>query len=204
MCLVDRPRRPADGTCACLHCRRDARLVAAGQQHHQQRIRCDPARLPPEKPSHVLRRAALTPDIVVARGQLNGTLRGRVDQASPHFVVAPLIRVLPSEIAPGEASITREPATGVRIVLSIDAQTEAVIRISAHALPGWRVTVDGQIVPPQMEPGLGFLEVTVPRGRHVVEARFENTPVRAVANTVSVVSLVALVAFVPLSARWRA
>lgn len=108
------------------------------------------------------------------------------------------------QVTAGRATVTRETTTAARTQLTVDAETDATIRLSSHAFPGWRVTVDGEASPPQLEPGLGFLQVTVPRGRHVIEARFENTPVRRLANVVSVVSLALLVAFVPLSARWRA
>jgi hypothetical protein len=108
------------------------------------------------------------------------------------------------QITSGRAEVTSEEKTAVQIVLTVDADTDAVVRLSSHAFPGWRVTVDGRAMTPRSTPGLGLLEVPVSRGRHVVEARFTNTPVRTIANAVSVASVVALVAFVPISARWRA
>ena len=108
------------------------------------------------------------------------------------------------EVTSGDATATLDFATAVRIVMTVDARTESVVRLPPHDFPGWRVTVDGKPGPPQREPGLGFLAVTVPAGRHVVEVRFGNTPVRTFANGISVASLFLLTAFTVLSARWRA
>ncbi|MDY6877645.1 MAG: glycosyltransferase family 39 protein, partial [Chloroflexota bacterium] len=69
-------------------------------------------------------------------------------------------------------------------------------RYLAFYFPGWRVTVDDKpvsIVPTEPE---GLISFDVPAGRHTVAIRFGETPLRIVADTISLLSLAALLALV--------
>jgi hypothetical protein len=61
--------------------------------------------------------------------------------------------------------------------------------------PGWQGYVDGQRTGTTATPGLGLVSVVVPSGSHVVQLRFEDTPVRTASKAISALSAVAL--FVP-------
>jgi uncharacterized membrane protein len=108
------------------------------------------------------------------------------------------------QVISGNASVTADLVTAVRVVLTVDAETDAVVRTASHAFPGWSATVDGRAAVPRIDSDLGFLTVAVPRGRHHVDVSFENTPIRTLGNAISVASAVAFVALVLVSARWRA
>ena len=72
--------------------------------------------------------------------------------------------------------------------------------------PGWRAQVDGDPVQVWPVEGSGYLALTVPSGEHTVLLRLARTPVRAVAEAVSLCALLILVV-VLISARlqipWR-
>jgi hypothetical protein len=53
--------------------------------------------------------------------------------------------------------------------------------------------VDGRAGVPLTDADLGFLTVPVSRGRHHVNVRFENTPIRSLGNAISVASAIAFV-----------
>jgi hypothetical protein len=108
------------------------------------------------------------------------------------------------QVISGKASVTTDLVTAVRVVLSVDAETDAVVRIASHAFPGWTATVDGRAAVPLTDSDLGFLTVAVPRGRHHVDVSFENTQIRAAGNALSVASAVACVVLALVTARWRA
>jgi len=58
--------------------------------------------------------------------------------------------------------------------------------------PGWQGYVDGQRTETTPTPGLGLTSVAVPSGNHVVQLRFEDTPVRTASEAISALSAVAL------------
>jgi len=54
-----------------------------------------------------------------------------------------------------------------------------------YAFPGWRARVDGRITPVEAVPGLGYLAVTVPAGRHQVSLGLSRTPTRLAAEIIA-------------------
>ena len=74
--------------------------------------------------------------------------------------------------------------------VTVDAQTDAGMRLSinSHYFPGWAIRRDGRDVTPAVMPGYGFILVDVPAGLHRIDARFGNTPVRTLANTITLIS----------------
>ncbi|MGE3176955.1 MAG: hypothetical protein AB7O32_05770 [Vicinamibacterales bacterium] len=71
--------------------------------------------------------------------------------------------------------------------------SEVPLRLNIPQFPGWRVTVDDRPVPVSRT-AEGYMQVVVPSGEHEVRATFANTPVRTVANGLSVASVLAIVA----------
>lgn len=97
----------------------------------------------------------------------------------------------------GAASVTEVSRTGHDLELDVVAEAPVGLRINSPAFPGWLVTIDGHPPDPE-EPEVadGYLFLTVPAGRHRVRAVFTNTPVRAWANAVTLVSgVLTLIAF---------
>ncbi len=113
----------------------------------------------------------------------------------------------------------KEPQTkrGLTQVMSGDAKTEnpyqitnyasfdidvtsetSTVRVGILKFDGWKAYVDGKETP-VLVPGdeqWGRIWLEIPKGKHKVELRFGNTPVRTVGNIVSVVSWLTLGAFI--------
>lgn len=66
-----------------------------------------------------------------------------------------------------------------------------VLELHMADFPGWEVEIDGQVVPKQTT-SLGTIAVEVPAASHLVGVRFGETPVRQVADIISVISLVVI------------
>lgn len=83
----------------------------------------------------------------------------------------------------------------------LGATTELETPVPFHArylafyYPGWRVTIDGDPVPIAPTDPDGLISFDVPAGRHTVTVRFTETPLRLAADILSLLSLIALVAF---------
>ena len=86
-----------------------------------------------------------------------------------------------------------------RAEIAIDSPDDFRATYLAFDFPGWQVTVDGQPVPIVPADPNGLITFEVPTGRHTVTVAFEDTPVRTLAN---VISLAALIVFVGALIRW--
>ncbi len=97
------------------------------------------------------------------------------------------------EVASGEAGIEVAKIQSNKIEVLINAQTDTVIRMNTIYYPGWEVTVDGSVAEFSYDNSQGVMDVLVPSGNHTVTAQFSETPLRAVANGVTLVSIIASV-----------
>ncbi len=69
--------------------------------------------------------------------------------------------------------------------LTLETPVAFTARWHAFYFPGWRVRVDGQPVPIAPETVTGLLTFPVPAGRHTLDVRFGETPLRRAADLVS-------------------
>ncbi|MDY6878411.1 MAG: hypothetical protein SWK90_19710, partial [Chloroflexota bacterium] len=125
------------------------------------------------------------------------------------------VHTLPSGPAPDDdLNAGREPQRlrpetlpeGARILHADYGPVEATIELDtpvpfrAHYLafyyPGWRATVDGNPVPIAPTEPDGLISFDIPAGRHTVRVRFGETPLRLLADTISLLSLLILLALI--------
>ncbi|MBI5613572.1 hypothetical protein HY947_01490 [Candidatus Gottesmanbacteria bacterium] len=92
----------------------------------------------------------------------------------------------------GKATLTPASIGIVRQTFDVDASDVSTIRILTHYFPGWVVKLDGKDTVPAYNNPEGFMEVTVPVGKHTLAAVLEKTQVRAVADYLSLGTLLAL------------
>lgn len=72
----------------------------------------------------------------------------------------------------------------------VNSSRGGVFQVNTFAYPGWKVILDGQVVPFQDNNSLKLIQVTVPKGNHEIEAVFTDTPLRKIANIISIISLI--------------
>lgn len=83
---------------------------------------------------------------------------------------------------------------------TVQASSSATLELQTYYFPGWRVWSDGLEVQidPSRDPILGRMQVDVEPGEHRIIARFMNTPIRFVANSLSLIAWALLIlCFVP-------
>lgn len=66
--------------------------------------------------------------------------------------------------------------------------SNTTVQINQIYFPGWEVTVDGQKVPIFYDNTRGLIQVVVSPGSHLIKANFGETPLRTVANAISLLA----------------
>jgi len=102
----------------------------------------------------------------------------------------------------GSATIVELHRSAHHERFSVAARGRARLRLNTFYFPGWRVLVNGREHPIDWNNPSGLIELSVDRGEHVVEARFEPTPARQLGRALSIVALL-LVGLLMLGARRR-
>jgi len=73
------------------------------------------------------------------------------------------------------------------LLVEIDTEIAQDITIQKAWFPGWKVSVNGSEAQPRVTQGLPT--VTIPQGVSIIEMQFSNTPVRTIANWLSIVGI---------------
>ena len=94
----------------------------------------------------------------------------------------------------GTAHVIPISAADTRLDLAITAPQPVTLVINSPAYPGWRVTVDGRAVTPSIDADSGHMRVHVPAGSHHLTAAFGRDRLRSIAELVSLLSALALLA----------
>ncbi len=89
----------------------------------------------------------------------------------------------------GDAGVQPLDVRDHRMTLLVDAPGEVRLTFHTPYVPGWEIRVDGQVVVASIDDATGFMSVAVPAGNRRVDVRLRATPVRAVADGVSLASV---------------
>ncbi len=76
---------------------------------------------------------------------------------------------------------------------SVQAHEDTTLVFPTMAWPGWMAIVDGGQIEAQPAAGSGLIQVTVPAGTHVVDLALTRTPVRLMAELVSLTAVIILI-----------
>jgi hypothetical protein len=75
------------------------------------------------------------------------------------------------------------------LTLEIETREKLRLTINTPYFPGWTIALDGREIAAAVHPETGFMQVTVPAGRHTLDARLVDTRIRRWANLLSAGSL---------------
>lgn len=102
------------------------------------------------------------------------------------------------EAVEGDLSVThiRRASHAIEFEAVVAGASPVVARINVFDFPGWTVSLDGAPLPhTSHDDPLARIHVALPPGRHEVSVRFERTPVRRLAESVSVVAFASMLAW---------
>jgi hypothetical protein len=104
------------------------------------------------------------------------------------------------EIISGEADVTKLDKRSDLWHFDSDVyQDDTLIRIPVFDFPEWRIIVDGRQYTYSVSKPEGLLQVELNEGKHIVVGWFENTPLRLLANSLSLVAFAALFFYLVIS-----
>ncbi len=103
----------------------------------------------------------------------------------------------PTEIIDGDAIISEEFRDSVTRTYLVSANKRSRVLENTLYFPGWKVRVDGQDAPIEFQDQRyrGLITYFVPEGKHRVQISFSETKLRFVADMISIVAIVILVAY---------
>ena len=75
----------------------------------------------------------------------------------------------------------------------VEVLEDAQIEIPVYYFPNWKVKVNGKVYPSNHNNLLGRISINLSKGSYTVDGRFRNTPIRSIANILSLISLVVFI-----------
>ncbi|MDP3973526.1 MAG: 6-pyruvoyl-tetrahydropterin synthase-related protein [Candidatus Daviesbacteria bacterium] len=111
----------------------------------------------------------------------------------------PQTGVQPREGAPanpliinGQANISNFVNRSSRWKFNVDVDEKSRIEAPVFDFPKWRVFVDGKKIAHDNKNYLGRIAFELTEGEHAVEGKLENTPIRTLSNTITLISIIVL------------
>jgi hypothetical protein len=108
----------------------------------------------------------------------------------------------PREAAPGNPIVKSGTAEIIGFINKSDSweftakvAMKSEIEVPVYYFPNWKVFVNGSAYPFSYENVLGRIAVTLDPGEYLVTGKFKNTLLRTFANSITIVSVLGLVAF---------
>lgn len=95
-------------------------------------------------------------------------------------------------VVSGKAEVTDFKINSNSFEFNVNVLENSEIEVPVFYFPNWEVMVNGKSVDIRHDNILGRIEFDLEKGEHVVSGKFGNTPIRNIANTMSVVGLVLL------------
>lgn len=106
------------------------------------------------------------------------------------------------EVVTGNVNVSAHTFEKETIKATVQAKTDGILQINKIYYPGWGVSMDGILTPIHYDNPFGFIQVDVTPGTHTLYAAFRETPMRFIADLVSIASVLGyLVLFRRLSKR---
>lgn len=100
---------------------------------------------------------------------------------------APLSRY---EVLTGDSNIYDFQEGSNWINLKIDAYSHTIVRLSQYYFPEWKIFVDNkEILFDYKNNSLGLMTIILGKGAHTIEAKLYDTPIRSLANMLSLVGV---------------
>jgi hypothetical protein len=100
----------------------------------------------------------------------------------------------PVEIIAGIGNITEYTRQSVRHTFTVLAESGITVLDNTLYFPGWQARIDGGKIPIQFQDpnNRGLITFTVPQGLHMIDVSFHDSPVRTIANVISLSTVAVL------------
>ncbi|HSX40192.1 MAG TPA: hypothetical protein VLF68_01125 [Candidatus Saccharimonadales bacterium] len=99
------------------------------------------------------------------------------------------------EVVKGQADVSNLVYNSKKAIFMVSAKTNSVVRLNTIYYPGWNATLDSQSVSTRHDNPRGVMDISVPSGTHVVNFSFTETPLRLIADIISIITLLGLLVY---------
>lgn len=106
------------------------------------------------------------------------------------------------EITEGDADINILEEKPHRFSYNINSRKPTQVKANVFNFPGWEVSIDGEKVDIDDKNRLKLIILNIPTGDHQVKIEFKNTPIRTIANLITLATIIVMTMIV-LRTRWR-
>jgi hypothetical protein len=89
----------------------------------------------------------------------------------------------------GDGRVGAPMVRDAELTLDVETRDGLQLTINTPYFPGWTIAIDGRTIPAAVHPESGFMQVAIPAGRHRLDARLIDTPIRRLANILTAGSL---------------
>lgn len=96
------------------------------------------------------------------------------------------------DLIQGKGQIIEKIIKNSQFSFATDSKEPMTIRLNSHFFPGWKGYIDNVEAQLAVDQTYQYMALQIPTGIHSVEFKFTNTPIRRVANIVSIISLLGL------------
>ncbi|RJQ24513.1 hypothetical protein C4577_07675 [Candidatus Parcubacteria bacterium] len=97
------------------------------------------------------------------------------------------------EIIQGDVVINDFKEGSNWIYFKADAKNDVKIRLSQYYFPGWKILVNNRPVSIDYNNQLGLMTFSINKGSYEIRAKLENSPVRVIANLLTILGLIVMI-----------
>jgi hypothetical protein len=83
-------------------------------------------------------------------------------------------------------------------IWQVSVSEAGLLRFSTFTFPGWKTFIDDKEVPYTDNNKFKLITVYVPSGQHTIKAVFTGTPIRSLANVLSILSIIGVIGWMIL------
>ncbi len=96
-------------------------------------------------------------------------------------------------IIKGSGNIENFQVSSNRFSFDANIYEESKVEIPVMYFPNWILIIDDKLIKPDIHGDYGLISTTLRKGSYLVRGRFINTPIRTLANTISVITFLGLI-----------
>jgi len=114
------------------------------------------------------------------------------DEYMPRWVTTPPTHQAAKRVILRSGKLTIIEDKSHKLVFRTEASSSQVVTVNTLYFPGWQATLDGQKRELLIAQATGLMEVSVPKGTHQVQLELRETPLRLVADGMSLISILGI------------
>jgi len=105
----------------------------------------------------------------------------------------------PTAFAPNEPTASKNIVINYyvkksnKVILTVFANSDSKITLPLVYFPNWQLYIDNQKSNFEINEDLGLIEFNIPSGNHSIVLKLNNTPIRTIANSISLISFILII-----------